>query len=478
MMTGLVFLASGCLINWDLYERRMSEIVDTDQDGFRDATEGGDDCDDENALVHPGADEVPYDSLDQDCDGQDLRDVDGDGFEGGDVGGADCDDADAGIFPEAPDDCYDGVDADCAADDDDDCDGDGHTASAAGGADCDDADPEIHPGSDDACYDGIDADCAGDDDNDCDRDLHAAESAGGDDCDDTDPATFPGATESWGDSFVDNDCDLRLDDAVASDPATVGIEIAPPSGTQGFGTALGTLADRDGDEQSEVWVCAPDDGGGSGSVFLIESASLTGDSSLQLDSAILRGDSTAALGSGLATADLDDDGEEELVVGALGADGGAGAAYVIPTATLAPESTVDSAAALVRGGTATWLGSEVHVGDLDTDGVDDLIVTAAGTGVFVWLSPGVADLDSASADVVWYPQSGSYLTVDLPGDVDGDGRIDVGLEQGLTDDGQPGAALLMDPLSDSATFPADPPFSSSARPSSARTSPRRGQTTC
>ena len=48
---------------------------DSDGDGF----DVPDDCDDNNAAVHPGADEVPYDGVDQDCDGHDLTDIDGDG---------------------------------------------------------------------------------------------------------------------------------------------------------------------------------------------------------------------------------------------------------------------------------------------------------------------------------------------------------------------------------------------------------------
>ena len=39
--------------------------------------------------MFPGAAEIPYDGIDQDCDGFDLVDSDGDGFEGG-QNGSDC----------------------------------------------------------------------------------------------------------------------------------------------------------------------------------------------------------------------------------------------------------------------------------------------------------------------------------------------------------------------------------------------------
>ncbi|MBN1770718.1 MAG: hypothetical protein JXB32_05620, partial [Deltaproteobacteria bacterium] len=42
---------------------------DTDDDGYDAAECGGDDCDDSDAEVNPGATELPGDGVDQDCDG-------------------------------------------------------------------------------------------------------------------------------------------------------------------------------------------------------------------------------------------------------------------------------------------------------------------------------------------------------------------------------------------------------------------------
>ena len=53
------------------------------------------DCDDTNNTIYPGATEVPYDDIDQDCDGADLKDVDGDGYDATVAGGNDCNDNDA-----------------------------------------------------------------------------------------------------------------------------------------------------------------------------------------------------------------------------------------------------------------------------------------------------------------------------------------------------------------------------------------------
>jgi hypothetical protein len=66
------------------------------------------DCDDGDAAVHPGAEEV-CNGRDDDCDGRTDGgpDSDGDGF-----GVCDCDDGDAAVYPGAAEDCN-GIDDDC-----------------------------------------------------------------------------------------------------------------------------------------------------------------------------------------------------------------------------------------------------------------------------------------------------------------------------------------------------------------------------
>lgn len=179
----------------------VPEVEDLDFDGFGAA----EDCNDTNSTIHPLAEEV-CDGLDNNCDDQVdegtpgirswFRDADADGYGDdaseiksceGPIGhvvvGGDCDDNDRFTWPGAEERC-DLVDNDCDDEVDEglgeasmqfpDGDGDGYGRSTEGNTqcgtsagwaavagDCRDDDPEVHPGAVEVCDNGVDDDCDG-----------------------------------------------------------------------------------------------------------------------------------------------------------------------------------------------------------------------------------------------------------------------------------------------------------------------------
>ncbi len=138
-----------------------AEVSDDDGDGYAESTG---DCDDDDASVHPGADETWYDGVDSDCDGANDHDADGDGWAGGSEDAEDCDDQDPEVHPGADDVNGDGSDTNCdgvdgyATGSAQDRDGDGFTEDDG---DCNDWDRQIHPDAPEACGSNIDNDCDG-----------------------------------------------------------------------------------------------------------------------------------------------------------------------------------------------------------------------------------------------------------------------------------------------------------------------------
>jgi hypothetical protein len=181
-----------------------SDLIDIDGDGDPAEIAGGGDCDDNNASISSTAYDIPYNEIDEDCTGLDAIDLDGDGY-GGELGGSDCNDNDATIGPAATEIPYDNIDQDCNGSDLTDVDGDGFDAIVAAGTDCNDNAFTVYPGAPEIAYDGIDQDCNGHDLLDADGDGFDGLAGGGTDCDDQNPSVFPGAPEIPYDG-VDQDC--------------------------------------------------------------------------------------------------------------------------------------------------------------------------------------------------------------------------------------------------------------------------------
>lgn len=312
------------------------DLVDVDEDGFPGALSQGEndailDCADQNPAIHPGAAEVAYDSIDQDCTGDDLTDVDQDGYDSVQVGGTDCADSDPKAHPNASEVPYDGIDQDCNGQDLNDADLDGFAVNN----DCDDSQAAIHPGASEVSCNSVDEDCDGlRRDEDCDSYISLA--MGGDDCNDQDANVHPQALEARNGS--DDNCDGAVDETVPLERASATILTSPKIHS---GMAMRS-ADLDGDGLNELIFGAPgfsdSEAAGRGVVYIVP-GSAEGMSSLDLTSGLgpvltIRGTAAGdAFGSSIAITDLDQDGRFELLVGApfaSGPEGRAGAVYIFP----------------------------------------------------------------------------------------------------------------------------------------------------
>ncbi|MCP4807348.1 MAG: hypothetical protein GY913_32480 [Proteobacteria bacterium] len=378
------------------------------------------DCQDGDADVNPGADELCSTVYDDDCDG-DINedsaadattfyiDSDSDGYGDSTVArdyceapsgyvadDTDCDDGNGDIHPNADeycndedDDCDGTIDEDDAVDattwyEDRDLDGYGGTTTAVQcdqpsgyesvDGDCDDSDDDVYPGADEYCN-GDDDDCDGDTDEDdaLDAETYYVDSDG-----DGYGDASSTATSCYGGSGLstdDTDCDDTLN---AVNPGATEI------------CDNGIDDDCDDEIGSD---CGPYD-------------------TVQLSGAdvILRGyESSDAFGDAVTMGDVDGDGTQDLIAAAIyGVEGGGydrGGAYIF-SGPLSGELTAESDHDYdITHSDYYYYGYDVTVvGDLDGDGSDDLALSNIYDGSYtgtvnLFMGPITGDATSGGADV-------------------------------------------------------------------------------
>ena len=401
-----------------------------------------DDCDDSDDTVYDGATEI-CDGQDNDCDGvvpSDETDDDGDGYvectldSGGWDGstpkkGGDCDDTRAATSPAADeycdgthdDDCDGTVDEDTAVDvetwyADTDIDGYGDASNTdidcdqpsgyvADNTDCDDGDGDTYPGAPEVCGDGVLNDCNASSTDECGPygswDLEDAQSIIlGDGTED-----YAGYRVGGGDVNGDGTDDVILisvyggqgygDAAVFFGPLSAGTQnmadadvlvdgIIPSQDDDAHYVSLAALLGDLTDNGSDDLVVSSQ---GDSAVYIFEGPVTGG--SLDMDDAALyvdpRTSDVGDAGDEIASLDLDDDGYEDLVLGAPSWDDDSwniGGTYIVHGPLSTDLDDVDSE----EGDTAiegyqclAYVGWALASGDFDADGQDELVVSAPGS---------------------------------------------------------------------------------------------------
>ena len=256
------------------------------------------------------------------------------------------------------------------------------------------------------------------------------------DCDDAAAAINPGAEEICFDA-VDDDCDGQtaclssLSDAIALQ----GIATDDRAGS-----AVSAAGDVNGDGYDDLLIGAfyADDGGSeSGAAYLVHGPVTGTDSLSNAEATFIGEESGDTAGHSVAGGgDLDGDGLDDLVIGAIGWDV-YGVAYVVSGNA---SGTVDlsGATATLRGGAnGDWAGASVAIiDDANGDGLHDLLVGAYGVdtsaslvgAAYLFHGPVSGDITLTlgyDAELQGYSPSGGAGSAVAGGDIDGDGVAEV-----------------------------------------------------
>ncbi len=211
-------------------------------------------------------------------------------------------------------------------------------------------------------------------------------------------------------------------------------ELDVPARTTAVDSAWGTTPDVNGDGYSDVLVGAQGTANTAGRVYVFHGGAMGIGAAATLT---LAAPDDGQFGYDVASAgDVDGDGFSDLVVGAPGAAGGLGAAYVyLGSATgiaTTPARTLTGPSAGSRFGE-----SVAGIGDIDRDGYGDVVVGARGVdGSIIGAPSGRAYVyrgspsGTSSTAIVLTPGAGVTRLgawVETAGDVDGDGFADLAI---------------------------------------------------
>ncbi len=264
------------------------------------------------------------------------------------------------------------------------------------------------------------------------------------DCDDAEPAANPGMEEICGDG-IDNDCDGSPGDCgldTVIDLSEASGRLVGSSSGEHAGWSVAGVGDVDGDGLDDIAVGSwQDDEGGpyAGAVWIVPGP-VHGSLNLSRAIAKLVGEAPddhagwSVAGAGV----INRDGFNDVLVGAYGANEGAGAAYLVLGPMEGTISLADADATLRGEQDLSAVGFSVAgVGDLDADGYPDIAIGAYGHdspaqddigAVYVFRGPltGVRSTATAHATLLGVGEGDWFgYSVSGAGDVDADGHDDL-----------------------------------------------------
>lgn len=286
------------------------------------------------------------------------------------------------------------------------------------------------------------------------------------DCDDQDAGRTPDAAPVCGDG-LDQDCDAQADCALPTGAEAVAeVAFTRFYGESGgaLGSAVAGLGDLDGDGLADLGLGAPlAEPWGAAQVYFSPTEAIEDANSadLFLGSVAVEGEEESIeVGAALAAADVNGDGERDLIIGAGGSryvDGGGSSTYIFPGPVTEGDMIAnDDDSSIVLLGA----GGDAFITDVDYVGTDDVDLLVGSGVIELFRGPitesGYYDeLYQGILEGTSYSNAGFGLAIAV-GDLNADGQADLiagsalqeGLDPSETIWGELGAVLLFTSPSD------------------------------